>query len=91
VGAKHDRAPKFLPPVLKAIADHGGKYVAGGFNKTTTLHGASPPNRVVIVEFESMAKAKAWWDSEDQKAATKIGEIRHPEHLQGRRGDAEIT
>jgi uncharacterized protein (DUF1330 family) len=53
--------------VLKAIADHGGKYVAGGFNKTTTLHGASPPNRVVIVEFESMAKAKAWWDSEDQK------------------------
>jgi len=60
--------------VLKAIADHGGKYVAGGFNKTTTLHGASPPNRVVIVEFESMAKAKAWWDSEDLKAATKIGE-----------------
>ena len=52
----------------------GGKYVAGGFNKTTTLNGAPPPNRVVIVQFESMAKVKAWWDSEDQRAATKIGE-----------------
>jgi uncharacterized protein (DUF1330 family) len=65
---------EFLPPVLKAIADHGGKYVAGGFNKTTTLNGAPPPNRVVIVQFESMAKVKAWWDSDEQKAATKIGE-----------------
>ena len=37
--------------------DHGGKYVAGGFNKTTTLK----PNRVVIVQFESIAKVKAWW------------------------------
>ena len=41
--------------------EHGGKYVAGGFNKTTTLNGATPPNRVVIVQFESMAKVKAWW------------------------------
>ena len=24
---------EFLPPVLKAIADHGGKYVAGGFKR----------------------------------------------------------
>jgi uncharacterized protein (DUF1330 family) len=60
--------------VLKAIADHGGKYVAGGFNKTMTLNGAPPPNRVVIVQFESMANVKAWWDSDSQKAATKIGE-----------------
>ena len=65
---------EFLPPVLKAIADHGGKYVAGGFNKTTTLNGAPPPNRVVIVQFESLAKVKVWWDSEERKAATKIGE-----------------
>jgi len=47
------------------------------FNKTTTLNGAPPPNRVVIVQFESMAEVKDWWESEDQKAATKIGGV-HP-------------
>ena len=48
------------------------QYIAGGFNKTTTLNGAPPPNRVVIVQFESMAKVKdfATW----KKAFDKIGE-----------------
>src|ERR1700722_2879619 len=39
---------QWLPPVQKGIVDAGGKYLAGGFNKTTTLIGAPPPNRVVI-------------------------------------------
>ena len=42
---------QWLPPVQKGIADAGGKYLAGGFNKTTTLIGAPPPNRVVIIQY----------------------------------------
>ena len=42
---------QWLPPVQKGIADAGGKYLAGGFNKTTTLVGAPPPNRVVIIQY----------------------------------------
>jgi uncharacterized protein (DUF1330 family) len=53
-GYKND----FLPPAQKAIKESGGKYIAGGFNKTLTFDGAS--NRVVILQFESMDAAKAW-------------------------------
>ena len=49
----------------------GGKYVAGGFNKTVTFDGAPPPNRVVILQFESMDAAKAWNDSPGQKTRAK--------------------
>jgi uncharacterized protein (DUF1330 family) len=65
---------EFLPTARKAINDSGGKYLAGGFNKTVTFTGAPPPNRVVVLQFESMDKAKAWYDSEARKEASKIGE-----------------
>jgi hypothetical protein len=32
----------FLKATRKDIADHGGKYVAGGYNKTISLVGAEP-------------------------------------------------
>ena len=69
-GYKND----FLPPAQKAIAQGGGKYVAGGFNKTVTFDGAPPPNRVVVLQFESLDKAKAWNDSQGNKEARKIGD-----------------
>ena len=69
-GYKND----FLPPAQKTIAAHGGKYVAGGFNKTVSFDGPPPPNRVVILQFENMDKAKAWNDSQDQKNSRKIGD-----------------
>ena len=69
-GYKND----FLPPARKAITDNGGKYIAGGFNKTATFDGAPPPNRVVILQFESMDKAKAWNDNQANKDARKIGD-----------------
>ena len=69
-GYKND----FLPVAQKDIAASGGKYVAGGFNKTVTFDGAPPPNRVVILHFESMDKVKAWNDSQSQKDARKSGD-----------------
>jgi uncharacterized protein (DUF1330 family) len=69
-GYKND----FLPPAQKAIKESGGRYVAGGFNKTVTFDGAPPPNRVVILQFESMDAAKAWNDSPGQKDTRKIGD-----------------
>ena len=56
------------------IVDGGGKYVAGGFNKTVAFSGEPPPNRVVIIQFENMDKAKAWYDSPAQKDSHKIGD-----------------
>ena len=56
----------------KAIDDNGGKYIAGGFNKTFSISGQPPADRVVILQFENMDKVKAWRDSA-RDAQEKIG------------------
>jgi uncharacterized protein (DUF1330 family) len=50
----------FLKAARKDISDHGGKLLAGGYNKTISLVGNEPPNRVVILQFENMDAVKAW-------------------------------
>jgi uncharacterized protein (DUF1330 family) len=50
----------FLKATRKDISDHGGKYLAGGYNKTISLSGSEPANRVVILQFENMDAVKAW-------------------------------
>ena len=62
----------FLPGAQKAIDDNGGKYIAGGFNKTFSITGQPPPDRVVILQFENMDKVKAWRDVA-RDAQEKIG------------------
>ena len=62
----------FLKDAQKMIADNGGKYVAGGFNKTTAFTG-SPPNRVVILRFDSLDKVKAWQDGGGRALQEKAG------------------
>ena len=39
----------FQKATQKDILNHGGKYLAGGYNKTLSLVGDPPPNRVVIL------------------------------------------
>jgi uncharacterized protein (DUF1330 family) len=56
---------EFLPKARQGIADAGGKYIAGGFNKALPLTGAAPPNRVVLLQFESMDAVKAWYAKEN--------------------------
>jgi uncharacterized protein (DUF1330 family) len=50
----------YLNPTRKDIVDHGGKYLAGGYDKTLSLVGSEPPNRVIIVQFPNMDAVKAW-------------------------------
>jgi len=50
----------FQKATQKDILNHGGKYLAGGYNKTLSLTGAEPPNRVVIVQFPNMDAVKEW-------------------------------
>ena len=67
-GYKND----FLPLAQKAIDDNGGKYIAGGFNKTFSITGQPPADRVVILQFDNMDKVKAWRDAA-RDAQEKIG------------------
>jgi uncharacterized protein (DUF1330 family) len=69
----------WLPDVQKRIADHGGKYLAGGFNKTTAITGDAPPNRVVVIQYPSVEAVKKWWQEvgeADLKKAEKFASFR---------------
>ena len=51
-----------------AIAQHGGRYLARG-GETIVLEGSWQPNRVVIVEFPDLQRARAFYDSPGYRAA----------------------
>ena len=51
-----------------AIAAFGGRFLARG-GETVTLEGPKETNRMVVVEFESLEKAQAFYDSDLYTAA----------------------
>ena len=63
----------FLKAVRKDITDHGGKYLAGGYNKTMSLVGTEPPNRVVILQFPNMDSVKTWQDEGAMDMENTVG------------------
>ena len=63
----------FLKATKKDIGDHGGKYLAGGYDKTLSLSGDEPPNRVVILQFANMDAVKAWRDQGAMDMENTVG------------------
>jgi uncharacterized protein (DUF1330 family) len=54
-----------------AVVACGGRYVVRG-GAVETLEGDWIPKRFVILEFDSVAKAKAWWASTEYRAAKEL-------------------
>ena len=54
-----------------AVTAYGGKYLARG-GQTEILEGDWQPKRLVILEFESMARAKEWLTSPEYALARKL-------------------
>ena len=54
-----------------AIAKFGGRYLIRG-GAYETLEGDWKPQRVTVVEFESMEKGKAFYNSPEYQAAIKV-------------------
>ncbi len=52
--------------VPATIAQYGGRYVARG-GAAEGLEGSYAPQRVVILEFPSVERAKAWWNSPEYR------------------------
>ena len=65
---KYEEYKKLVPP---ALAAYGGKYLARG-GKTEVLEGDWSPNRIVILEFESIEMAKKWIDSPEYREARAL-------------------
>jgi uncharacterized protein (DUF1330 family) len=64
----YEEYKKLAPP---SLAVYGGKYVARG-GKTETLEGDWAPHRLVILEFESVERAKVWLNSPEYRAARQL-------------------
>lgn len=53
--------------VSASIAAHGGRFIVRNGAKTQ-CEGALPAGRVILLEFPSLEKAHAWYDSEEYQA-----------------------
>ena len=56
-----------------AVERHGGRYLVRG-GEMVVLEGAWRPNRVVVLEFPSLARAKAFYDSPEYADARVVRE-----------------
>ena len=62
------RYRELVPPTIERF---GGRYVVRG-GASETLEGDWAPPRVVVLEFPSAARAKAWWSSDDYAEAKSL-------------------
>jgi len=53
--------------VPQTISSYGGRFLVRG-GKAELLEGDWAPKRLVVLEFESLEKAKQWWESEEYKS-----------------------
>ncbi|HEY8835933.1 MAG TPA: DUF1330 domain-containing protein [Chthoniobacterales bacterium] len=53
------------------VEAHGGKYIVRG-GKTEVLEGDWQPKRVVVLEFDSMDRAKEWLNCEEYREPRKM-------------------
>jgi uncharacterized protein (DUF1330 family) len=59
--------------VVDTVEKYGGEYIAVS-DAVETLEGDWKPSRIVLIEFESMQRAKDWLGSDEYR---KIAPIRH--------------
>lgn len=61
----------------ETIERFGGKFLARG-GRAERLEGNGDPARIVVLEFESVERAKAVWDSEEYREAKATRRWRSP-------------
>jgi uncharacterized protein (DUF1330 family) len=66
--ARYEEYKKLVVPTLAA---YDGKFVVRG-GKSETLEGDWKPERLVILEFPSFARARQWWSSSEYAPALKL-------------------
>jgi uncharacterized protein (DUF1330 family) len=59
-----DKFKEYLKETPRVIAQYGGRYIARG-GETVMLEGDDQPERIVLIEFPSLQKAKEWYHSKE--------------------------
>ena len=63
----------YIQKVPETIARFGGRYLARG-GQVKVVSGDWKPSRLIIVEFDSMAKFDSWWNSPEYRAIAPLRE-----------------
>jgi uncharacterized protein (DUF1330 family) len=63
----------FLKSTKTDISQHAGKYLAGGYDKTLSLVGAEPPNRVILLQFPNMDAVDEWRKQGEEDMENTVG------------------
>jgi len=66
-----DKYNEYLKAGPGTIAQYGGRFIARNGEKAT-LEGPEENRRLIILEFPSLAKAKAWYNSKEYQDAKKL-------------------
>src|ERR687883_343409 len=66
--ATYERYKELAPP---SIAAYGGRYIVRG-GATEALEGSWRPTRFVVLEFPSVERARAWWNSPEYAPAKAL-------------------
>jgi uncharacterized protein (DUF1330 family) len=66
-----ERYETYKRMVPASLAAYGGKFLVRG-GKLERLEGEWSPKRLVILEFPSLAQAKAWWGSNEYAEAKAL-------------------
>ena len=53
------------------VLSHGGRYLVRG-GAVETLEGDWRPKRIVVLEFESVERAREWWSCEEYREPKKL-------------------
>ena len=73
----YEEYKKLAPP---SIAQYGGKYLARG-GATEVLEGSWTPKRFVILEFESVTRAREWVNSPEYAPAKNLRQQSASSHM----------
>ena len=66
-----DKYNEYLKVGPGTLAQYGGRFIARA-GEVVTLEGPEETRRMVILEFPSMAQAKAWYNSKEYQEAKKL-------------------
>ena len=67
----HEGYEEYKKLTQAAVAAYDGKFVVRG-GQITTLEGDWQPERIVVLEFPTVERAKEWWNSEIYSKAKVI-------------------
>jgi uncharacterized protein (DUF1330 family) len=68
-----ERYERYKAAATEAVTAAGGRYVARG-GELAVLEGDWRPARLVVLEFQDLAAARRWYESEGYQAARRLRE-----------------